>query len=180
MNISLFWDKTFVVRPTSDLKKLKFLKICQKLAENRQNTPLGPFLGVRPKKIFFKKFQLININLFWDKSFALKSRITNFCMKSDILQQIASCKWHGFENPRGNRRGFLKRPNNLVFYHQEGFRQLKNLVLGWFMHLHFFTMAHRHPYLWIGGTALKLRHTTHGQPGKSLLRVATQQVETSW
>ena len=92
MNISLFWDKTFVVRPTSDLKKLKFMKICQKLVENRQNTPLGPFLGVRPKKNFFKKFQLININLFWDKSFALKSRITNFCMKSDILQQIASCE----------------------------------------------------------------------------------------
>ena len=54
-------------------------------------------------------------------------------MKSDILNQIPSCEWHGFENPRGNRRGFLKRPNNLVFYHQEGFRQLKNLVLGRFL-----------------------------------------------
>ena len=57
MNISLFWDKTFVVRPTSDLKKLKFMKISQKSAENRQNTPLGhgAFLGARPKKKF-KKF----------------------------------------------------------------------------------------------------------------------------
>ena len=56
MNISLFWDKTFVVRPTSDLKKLKFMKICQKLVENRQNTPLGAFLGVRPNFFFTNCF----------------------------------------------------------------------------------------------------------------------------
>ena len=78
MNISLFWDKTFVVRPTSDLKKLKFMKICQKLVENRQNTPLGAFLGVRPKIFFYKLFQLINRNIFCDKSFALKSKIKKF------------------------------------------------------------------------------------------------------
>ena len=108
------------------------MMICQKSVENRQNTLMGAFLG-SDKKFFFKMFYLININLFWDKSFALKSKITNFCMKSDILQQIASCEWHGFKNPRGNSWGFLKRPNNLVFYHQEGFRQLKNLFLGGFM-----------------------------------------------
>ena len=49
----LFCDKTFVVRPTSDPKKLKFMKICQKLVENRQNTHLGAFLGVPPRKISF-------------------------------------------------------------------------------------------------------------------------------
>ena len=74
----LFCDKTFVVRPTSDPKKLKFMKICQKLVENRQNTPLGAFLGVRPKIFFYKLFQLINRNIFCDKSFALKSKIKKF------------------------------------------------------------------------------------------------------
>ena len=39
----LFCDKTFVVRPTSDPKKLKFVKIPPKLVKNHKNTPLGPF-----------------------------------------------------------------------------------------------------------------------------------------
>ena len=34
-DVSFFCDKTFVVRPTNDPKKLKFTKICQKLVENR-------------------------------------------------------------------------------------------------------------------------------------------------
>ena len=51
-----FCDKTFVVRPTSDPKKLKFTKICQKLVKNRLNTPLGAILGVRPKFFFTKCF----------------------------------------------------------------------------------------------------------------------------
>ena len=49
MNISLFWDKTFVARPISDLKKLKFMKMGKKSVENCQYTPLGAFLGVGPK-----------------------------------------------------------------------------------------------------------------------------------
>ena len=52
MDISLFWDKTFVVKPTSDLKKLKFIKMGQKLVENRQNTPLEAFLGGETKYFF--------------------------------------------------------------------------------------------------------------------------------
>ena len=73
----LFCDKTFVVRPTSDPKKLKFMKICQKLFENRQNTPLAAFLGVRPK-IFLQNVSTYQYEYFWDQSFALKSKIKKF------------------------------------------------------------------------------------------------------
>ena len=60
----LFCDKTFVVRSTSDPKMLKFMKIPLKLVENRQNTPLGPFLGVPPKNFFYKMLHRINMNVF--------------------------------------------------------------------------------------------------------------------
>ena len=73
MNISLFWDKTFVVRPTSDLKKLKFMKIGQKSAENRQNTPIGAFLGVRPKKIFFQKVSTHEYKPFLGQNFCCQT-----------------------------------------------------------------------------------------------------------
>ena len=56
INISLFRDKSFVVRPTSDPKKIIIMKICQKIVENRLNTPLGAFMGVQPKKKFSKSF----------------------------------------------------------------------------------------------------------------------------
>ena len=74
ININLFCDKTSVVRPTSDLKKLKFLKMGKKSVENRQYIALGAFLGVGPKKkIFFKKFQLIYINLFLGQNFCCQT-----------------------------------------------------------------------------------------------------------
>ena len=50
----LFCDKTFVIRPTSNPKKLKLTKIGQKLEENRQYTPLWPFWEVQPK--FFLQY----------------------------------------------------------------------------------------------------------------------------
>ena len=49
-----------------------------KIGQNGQNTPLGGLLGVRLKKILYKKSQVINRNIFWDKRFALKSKIKNF------------------------------------------------------------------------------------------------------
>ena len=64
VKIYLFCDKTFVVRLTSDPKKLKLTKIGEKWVENSQNTPLGPFWGVRPKIFFYKMLHPVNMNIF--------------------------------------------------------------------------------------------------------------------
>ena len=80
----LFCDKTLVVRPTSNPQKLKFVKICQKSAKY---PPGSLFWGPSwPKKIFYKMFQLININIFRDKTFALYSKIKK-------VKTIFGCFW---------------------------------------------------------------------------------------
>ena len=109
----LFCDKTFVVRPTSDPKKLKFMKIPLKLVENRQNTPLGPFLGVPPKFFFYKMLHRINMNVFQDKSFALKSKIKNF----KIFRMLMALK-----NRKSAKSGTMDRMifGEFAIFHSQG------------------------------------------------------------
>ena len=45
----------------------------RKKAENRQKGPLEAFEGFDKKNFGTKKFQLIKLQLFWEKSFSLKS-----------------------------------------------------------------------------------------------------------
>ena len=80
IRLVFFCAKTFVVRPTSDPKKLKFVKIPPKLVENRQNTPWGPFWR-SDQKFFYKMFQHINTNIFLGQKFCSKinnKKIPNF------------------------------------------------------------------------------------------------------
>ena len=72
MNISLFWDKTFVVRPTSDLKKLKFMKMGQKSPKY----PPGALFGGPTKKKFFQKVSTHKYKPFLGQKFC--SKIKNY------------------------------------------------------------------------------------------------------
>ena len=78
VKICLSCGKTFVVRRTRDHSTPKLTKICLKSVENCQKASFGSLLGVRPKKFLYKTSQLINRNIFLDKSFSLKSKIKNF------------------------------------------------------------------------------------------------------
>ena len=101
----LFCDKTFVIRPTSNPKKLKLTKIGQKLEENRQYTPLGPFWGVQPN-FFYNMLHCYNMNISSDKSFALKSKTSKF-LGCFWPSRIKNCpNWALLTHFSGGIRGF--------------------------------------------------------------------------